>query len=168
MKKLVCLLALFTFSFGCQQPVEEGPSNSDIVQGMYDAFAEGDVESVLAVMDSTIVWNEAEGFIYADGNPYEGPGAVVEGVFARLGAEWDYWRLEVSSIINTDDGALAQGRYVAKKKDSGAELNSQFAHVWTIKDGKAMAFQQYTDTKQAAEVYAVEAPDAEDEADNDQ
>ncbi len=44
--------------------------NVDLVQSMYGAFARGDVPAVLESMDSEIVWNEAENFPYADGNPY--------------------------------------------------------------------------------------------------
>lgn len=50
--------------------------NVDLVRGMHDAFAAGDVAAVLASMHPEIVWNEAESFPYADGNPYIGPQAV--------------------------------------------------------------------------------------------
>ena len=46
---------------------------------------------------------------------------------------------------------LATGRYQAKHKKSGKEINAQVAHVWTLKEGKVVVFQQYTDTKQVAE-----------------
>ena len=62
--------------------------NVDLVRGMYDAFAAGDVPTLLQSFDPEIVWNEAENFPYADGNPYVGPQAVVDGVFVRLGGEW--------------------------------------------------------------------------------
>ena len=41
-------------------------------------------------------------------------------------------------------------RYDAKHKATGKKIDSQTAHLWTLKDGKITAFQQYTDTKQAA------------------
>jgi ketosteroid isomerase-like protein len=56
--------------------------NVQIISDAYAAFAAGDVPSVLSMMSSDIVWNEAENFPYADGNPYIGPDAVVQGVFA--------------------------------------------------------------------------------------
>ena len=60
-----------------------------LIRAIYDAFAAGDVPGVLGRMSPDIVWNEAENFPYADGNPYLGPEAVLTGVFARIGAEWD-------------------------------------------------------------------------------
>lgn len=56
------------------------------IQSMYNAFTTGDVPAVLGAMHPEIVWNEAESNSLADGNPYIGPNAVLEGVFARLGA----------------------------------------------------------------------------------
>jgi ketosteroid isomerase-like protein len=58
-----------------------------LIRSLYDAFARGDVPGVLACMSPGIVWNEAENFPYADGNPYVGPAAVAGGVFARCASE---------------------------------------------------------------------------------
>jgi len=124
--------------------------NVDLVRGMYDAFASGDVPAVLASFDPEIVWNEAENFPYADGNPYVGPQAVVDGVFARLGSEWEYWNLDIEEILDAGDRAIAVGRYHAKNKETGKVINAQFTHFWTIRDGKATRFQQYADTAQAS------------------
>jgi hypothetical protein len=47
------------------------------------------VAYVLGALDSRVEWNEAEHFIYADGNPYIGLEAILTGVFARFASEWD-------------------------------------------------------------------------------
>ena len=122
--------------------------NVDVVRSMYDAFATGDVPAVLDRMDAEIVWNEAENFPYADGNPYIGPQAVLDGVFMRLGTEWDYWRLGIERILDAGDTVVALGRYQAKHKETRTEINAQFTHVWGLRDGKAASFQQYADTAQ--------------------
>ena len=124
--------------------------NVSLVQGMYDAFAEGDVPTVLAAMDPQIVWNEAENFPYADGNPYVGPDAVVAGVFQRLVDEWEYWTLNIEQLLDAGDSVVALGRYDAKNKKTGAVISAQFVHVWNLRDGKAVRFQQYADTAQVA------------------
>jgi len=125
--------------------------NASLVRSMYDAFANGDVPGVLKCLDENVEWNEAENFPYADGNPYIGHDAVVEGVFARIGAEWEYWNLvDIKVHEMYDNMVLATGRYNAKNKKSGKKINAQFAHVWSLKDGKATSFQQYADTRQVA------------------
>ena len=129
--------------------------NVTIIDQLYQAFAKGDVPGALANMDPKIVWNEAESFPYADGNPYIGPQAVVDGVFARIGAEWEYWNLtgiELHEMAN--DKVLATLRYQAKYKKNGAVIDAQTAHFWTLKDGKITHFQQYTDTDQVVRAVA--------------
>ena len=109
MKKIIISLVLLT-SFISLSPsfaINNKPAkekNVEIVQNLYAAFAKGDVPSVLQKFDPKIVWNEAENFPYADGNPYIGPQAVLEGVFTRLGAEWEYWSLAEQTYYEANSG----------------------------------------------------------------
>ena len=124
-------------------------SNLQIVKDMYGSFAIGDVPAVVADMDPNIEWNESENFPYADGNPYIGPDAVVKGVFSRLGSEWEYWKLADQVYYESQNGEiLVTGRYSAKHKKTGKEINAQFVHIFWIKNGKVTKFQQYADTYQ--------------------
>lgn len=126
--------------------------NVAVVDGLYQAFAKGDVPAVLGVMDANIVWNEAENFPYADKNPYIGPDAVLNGVFGRIMAEWEYFNLtDIQLHDMSNNMVLATLRYKAKHKTTGKTIDSQTAHLWTLRDGKISAFQQFTDTKQATE-----------------
>ena len=74
LKMVVALLITSVlFAFSCTQSNDKAVSmgkNGDIVKGLYDAFAKGDVPAVLGAFDSGIQWREADGFLYADGNPY--------------------------------------------------------------------------------------------------
>ncbi|MFY9554158.1 MAG: hypothetical protein WAV20_06235 [Blastocatellia bacterium] len=74
----------------------------------YEAFGRGDVPGVLGALDSKVEWLEAENFIYAEGNPYVGPTAVLEGVFTPLASEWEGFG--VSPIEILDAGATVVGR----------------------------------------------------------
>ncbi len=123
--------------------------NLEIVTGMYDAVAKGDFPAFLGAMDEAIEWNEAENFPYADRNPYMGPQAVAEGVFGRIGADWEYWTLSDHEFHETkDEMVIVTGRYNAKHKITGNIIKAQFTHIWRLKDGKATNFQQYADTYQ--------------------
>lgn len=122
--------------------------NTTIIDNLYKAFSVGNIPTVLAGMDEKIVWNEAEGNEYAVGNPYVGPDAVLNGVFARVGADNEYFNLTDIKLHNMDNNqVLATLRYKGKLKKNGAEYDAQVAHLWTLKDGKVIAFQQYVDTK---------------------
>jgi ketosteroid isomerase-like protein len=124
--------------------------NVELIRSLYAAFGRGDVPAVLAAMDPAIEWNEAEGFPYADRNPYVGPGAIVEGVFARLGAEWEAFSVGPREFLDAGEAVVVLGRYRGAFRKTGRRIDAQFAHVWRLRGGQVVAFQQYTDTLQAA------------------
>jgi len=135
-----------------QLGILSNPKNVSIIDGLYNAFDTGDIPNVLAALDSNVVWNEAEGNAYADGNPYIGPDAVLNGVFARVGGEWDGFKLvdiELHDMANNQ--VLATLRYNGTYKKTGKYIDAQVAHLWTLNDGKVIAFQQYVDTKKLAD-----------------
>ncbi len=135
-----------------QLGVLSNPGNQSVIDGVYKAFATGDIPSVLNAMDANIVWNEAEGNPYADGNPYIGPDAVLNGIFARIGSEYEYFRLaDIQLHEMGGNQVLATMRYHGKLNKNNVEVDVQAAHLWTIKEGKIIKFQQYADTRQLAE-----------------
>ncbi len=157
MKKIIISFVVFllVLSFCESFAINNKPAkekNVEIIQNLYAAFAKGDVPAVLQKFDPKIEWNEAENFPYADGNPYIGPQAVLNGVFARLGAEWEYWNLTDQTYYEANSGEIiVTGRYKAKNKKTAKEINVQFVHMWTLEDGMVTKFQQYADTYQTVE-----------------
>jgi ketosteroid isomerase-like protein len=124
--------------------------SNDVVKSIYAAFGRGDVPAVLGAFDPGIHWREAEGFLYADGNPYAGPQAVAEGVFMRLVTDVDNFGVFPENFVDGGDTVVVEGRYRGTMKKTGTKVDAQFAHVWQVRDGKVVRFQQYTDTRQWA------------------
>ena len=124
--------------------------NVALIKGIYDCFAVGDVPGVLGRMSPAIVWNEAQNFPYADGNPYVGPQAVLNGVFARCMSEWDGFTVAIDEILDAGDTVVALGHYLGSYKATGKAMRTQLVHVWRVTGGKAAQFQQYADTLQVA------------------
>src|ERR1044072_1877844 len=120
--------------------------NVAVVHAIYDAFGKGDIPGVLSKVAKEIEWNEAENFIYADGNPYVGPNAVLEGVFMRIGTEWDGFAVSPKEVLDAGDTIIGHGYYSGTYKQTGKQVRAQFAHFFTFRDGKVVKFQQYTDT----------------------
>lgn len=120
----------------------------DVVRAMYAAFARGDIQAVMAALDPQVEWREAENFIYADGNPYEGPQAVLEGVFARLGSDWEGFAVSPEEILDAGDTVVGRGHYAGAYKKTGERVRAQFAHFFTFRGDKVAKFQEYTDTAQ--------------------
>ena len=125
----------------------------ETVKAAYAAFGRNDPSVLFGAMDPAISWNEAEGSPLADGNPYVGPQAIGEGVFARLMSAIDNFTAVPSTFIDGGDQVVVIGRYGGTMKAGGATLDAPFVHVYRFRDGKAIAFQQYTDTAQWARLF---------------
>src|SRR5687767_10714295 len=104
--------------------------NVNVVKGMYEAFGRGDIPAVLAVLDPRVEWREAENFIYADSNPYVGPQAVLEGVFMRLGGEWEGFAVSAEEVLDAGETVVGRGYYSGTYKQTGAHVRAQFAHLF--------------------------------------
>jgi ketosteroid isomerase-like protein len=118
------------------------------LQNIYAAFAKGDVPTVLGALDPNVEWWEAENFLYADGNPYKGPQAVLTGVFMRLAGDWENFALDVKELFDAGDTVISAGYYTGTHKRTGKFVRAQFSHFFTFQDGRVVKFQQYTDTAQ--------------------
>ena len=123
-------------------------ANGDIIKGVYAAFAKGDVPAVLGTFDGGIVWNEAEGYRFAAGNPYVGPNTILMNVLMPLISQVDGFTVTPSNVIDGGDSVAVEGRYTGTVKATGMRLDAQFVHVYGMRDGKIVRFQQYTDTAQ--------------------
>ena len=122
--------------------------NKTTIEGMYEAFGRGDIPFVIGALDPDVEWWEAENFIYADRNPYVGPQAVLEGVFVRIGNEWEWFTVTPIEVLDAGDSVVGRGHYAGKYRQTGREVKAQFAHVFSFRNGKVVKFQQYTDTAQ--------------------
>jgi ketosteroid isomerase-like protein len=129
-------------------------TSGDTIRGIYQAFGRGDVPAVLGAFDPAIEWREADNFLYADRNPYIGPMAVAEGVFMRCVADIDGFTVVPQRYTESGDRVAVEGRYRGTMKTTGIPVDAQFAHVWDVRGGKVVGFQQYTDTKQWADAAA--------------
>lgn len=120
-------------------------TNAQIIGDIYSAFGKGDIPSVLAAMDPAMTWDEAEGFMY--GGRHFGPTGILEGVFQRLGTEWEGFSAVPEKIVDGGDGNVAVfGRYSGTYLPTKKSMSVPFAHAWTVRDRKATSFVQYTDT----------------------
>jgi ketosteroid isomerase-like protein len=128
-------------------------NNVTFLKSLYDAFGRGDIPTVLGGMSPDIKWHEAEGNPYMpSGEAMVGPDAVLNQLFMRLGAEWDGFSVHPRAFRDAGDCVVVEGRYTGVYKATGKSLDAQFCHVWDVKDGKVVHFQQYTDTAQQQKV----------------
>jgi uncharacterized protein len=115
------------------------------VRRSYEAFARGDLDGALAMMDDGIVWHQAQGLPH--GGTYHGLAAVRAAVFDPLDeAWWDAFAATPTEVLAGTDHVVVLGRYTAEAKTTGAPLDVPFCHVWRFREGRAVRFDQFVDT----------------------
>lgn len=135
-------------------------SNVQLVKDVYEAFGRGDMGAVLGAMDPAIEWREAEGNPYMpSGEPWVGPDAVLSQLFMRIGAEWDGFTIHTKAFHDAGETVVVEARYSGtfKPTGKGAGIDTQVCHIWRLREGRIVAFQQYVDTAKLQEVMGVRA-----------
>lgn len=131
-------------------------NNVDLIKYLYAAFGRGEIPAVLGLMSPDIRWHQAEGNPYRpSGEPWVGPDAVLNNLFMKLGAEWDGFSVRPSSFHDAGDTVIVEGRYAGKYKATGKSIDAQFCHIWDVKEGKLIRFQQYIDTARVQDAMGV-------------
>lgn len=122
-------------------------ANVAIAKSIYEAFTRDDLDAFMSVLSPDVIWNVAENYPYAAGNPYIGP-AAVQSELDMLGADWDGFAVNITELLDAGDKVVAIGRYTGTCKKTGKQVDAQTSHIITIAEGKIIVFQQYTDTLQ--------------------
>ena len=120
------------------------------VRSFYDAVARGDVPAVLSLLDPEVEWTEAERFPYYSG-VWRGPDAVLNNLLAPLARDWEEFAARPREFIADGERVVALGTYSGRFKATGRTMKAEFAHVWTVCDGRLACFNMHTDTAKVLE-----------------
>ncbi|HEY7307429.1 MAG TPA: nuclear transport factor 2 family protein [Bryobacteraceae bacterium] len=112
-----------------------------IVRSGYDAFNRKDIPAVLELYDPQIEWIEAGGGRSPAGT-FHGPQSVANDVFATVPQNFDDFRVDPEQFIDAGEHVVVVGRFRGTAK-SGATLDAPFVHVYRLRNGKAVYFQNY-------------------------
>jgi uncharacterized protein len=119
-------------------------NNLDIVRDHYAASARGDIQAMMADVSPEVRWTEMTGFPCA--GTWVGPQAVIDNVFAVLGAQWDGYRFELERLVDGGDNVIGIGTYHGTFRATGKAMQARVAHIWRLEGAKVVAFEQFTDT----------------------
>ena len=128
--------------------------NVQVVRDAYAAFQRGDITALLALVADNVEWHAIKG---AEGvAPHAGARrgkAAVADFFAQLGASTEFTRFEPREFIAQGDQVVAIGEYAARVKSTGRSVASDWAMVFTVRDGKVVRFREWTDSAQLVRAY---------------
>ncbi len=120
--------------------------NTRTVAGIYEAFARGDVEWILAQLDDHVEWDQG---IRDGGLPYLQPGrgkAHVGEFFGRLMATLELTRFEPGTICDGGDVVMVPIDVAGRIIGGGEIPLDREAHEWHFgPDGKVTSFRHILD-----------------------
>ena len=103
-----------------------------------------DVDEALTHADPGIVWNPIEEL------PTEGHGAV-RASLARWKAEWHDYKVMPEEYVDRGDRVVVTVLLRGRGRGSGVEIDARFYDVYTVRDGKIVRMDQFTERSQAFE-----------------
>jgi len=121
-------------------------TNVALVESIYAAFGRGDIEFILSRTDPDIEWISGGSH---DDFPTLGPRRGVAGTasfFADVAEHDEFTSFEPRQMIPMGEMVVALGHYGITAKKTGKHFESDWAHVFTIRGGMCVRWQEFTDT----------------------
>jgi ketosteroid isomerase-like protein len=127
--------------------------NIKTIQGVYEAFARGDVASILDVVTDDVDWATESS---TSAGPWHGPHTGKQGVADFFTAFADTMEVEdftpVSFAANDTD-VMAVVRFAARNKKTGKGVAMDLHHWFVFRDGKISFYRGTEDTVQTAAAF---------------
>ena len=103
-----------------------------------------DVDEALAYADPGIVWNPTEE-LATQGHD------AVRASLARWKAEWHDYKVMPEEYVDRGDSVVVTVLLRGRGRGSGVEIDARFYDVYTLRDGKIVRMDQFTERSQAFE-----------------
>ena len=121
--------------------------NLEQVQRLSSAFNSRDLDELFELIDSDVEWIPIMAAL--EGRVYRGHDGVRQWV-EDLSVDWDYFETHQEEFRELGDRVLVFGRWRARARSSGIELESEPASwVIDLEDGKIVRLQTFTDRDEA-------------------
>ena len=134
--------------------------NVAVIRRLYEAWLADDYETVFATYDPEVELNpDPEASWVGIGESYDGPEGVRRYMAAVYEAFEDY-RPEVEELVDVGEGrVLTLAIEHGKGRGSGAEvMHRRTAHLWTLRDGKAVQIDLFLDRGRAYAAVGLSEP----------
>ncbi len=123
--------------------------NVEVVRRSVDAVNRGDIDGVLALIDSDAELHSAI-IGGAEGSVYRGHDGFRKW-FAESTASFEQLETQLTEFRTVDDRVIAFGRIHARGRESGLELDSETGWVFTVRGGKVVKAEGFLSRADALE-----------------
>jgi len=128
-------------------------ANISLVQSLYAAFGRGDIAKIVAAMAPDAAWEVVgRSKDYPLFGARKGP-AAVQHFFKQVSEIQETASFTPRDFHAAGDTVLVLGHYKWTVRKTGKPIDAEWAHVFTVKDGKVASFREFTDTAQFAQAW---------------
>lgn len=120
-------------------------ANLKIVQQAYATFQRGDIAGTIGLMAKNVEWILPQIPNVPQSGKRHGVDQVRE-FFGLVNEVQEVQQFEPREFVAQGDKVVALGQYKWRVKKTGKTYSSEFAHVFTIKEGKVVRFQEFADS----------------------
>ena len=124
-------------------------TNIDVLKPVYEQWSQGNFRPVTDAYGADLEWGWSEEFPGIAGVD-RGAEGQSEKLLTWL-STWEHWRVEVEEYRTNGDFVVALCRYIGRGKGSGVDVDTPGAHLWTVRDGRAVRMIVYSDRERALE-----------------
>jgi len=118
--------------------------NLDVVRKGYDAFGRGDIPGLLSLLDPQVSWVTPGPADLPTAGIRRGHQAVQE-FFQAVSSLGDILRFEPKDFIAQGERVVVLGEETMRVKATDKSVEYRWAHVFTLRNGKVEAFEEYGD-----------------------
>jgi ketosteroid isomerase-like protein len=126
--------------------------NLAVVQKLYEAFGRGDLPTILSHLAEDVTWKYLGPAEIPFGGTRHGRDQVAQ-FFAAIAGSLEVQDFEVDRFIAQGDMVVALGHERMRVRATGRTYETQWAHVFTVRQGKVVEFCEYADTAAVADAF---------------
>ena len=127
--------------------------DAPLLREAYEALNEGNVAGAMEVVDEHAEWVEHSEL--PEAGSYVGRDTI-RGFLEAFLESWQEFRQETEELIPENERVLICLRLNARGKGSGIPVETRYAHLWTMREGRGVRIDAYYDRDEALE--ALRAP----------
>lgn len=126
--------------------------NKQLAINGYQMFLKGDIQGVLDMCADDVEWTSADLASVPFAGAFHGRAGVMD-FFQKLGATVEFLDYQPQSFIADEDKVAVSGVSTVRVRATGATYDDIWVHIFTMKNGKTVRFEQFHNTAAMVAAY---------------